>query len=415
MLRKDFIKISAVALAGTCFLPQLLAGVPANSKTIHLAIFGLGGMGLADMKAFATLPNVKIVALCDCDERAIKRALARLDSMGVPAETIETFVDYRDVFTKCKTRIDAAVVATPDHSHFAVAMEAVKHKKHIFVEKPICKTIEQLRALTRAANDAQLITQAGNQGAVSNLIRVAKEWIDAGILGEITHVHAWTNRPVWPQGMRDEPEPEPCPEKLHWDIWLGDAKKRPYSKAIAPFNWRGWIDYGTGALGDMAQHVLNPAFFMLDLSVPVRIEAMMNGATEIAFPLGSKIIFTFATHAHKALPITWFDGDCVGKDFIVPDEAKNQIGGSIFYGTKNTLLVGSSGETIRLLKPFDKAELKRVRSRLPRIKGNIYRNWIDCLQGKNSQTVANFNAMQALTETVIMGAEAQTGKAPLAI
>ncbi|MCR5184312.1 MAG: Gfo/Idh/MocA family oxidoreductase [Opitutales bacterium] len=412
MLRKDFIRLTAAAFAGTCLAPSLLAGGNGND-TVNLAVFGLGGMGLADMEAFATLPGVRIVALCDCDERAIKRARARLATHRVPADTVEGFVDYREVFTKCRSRIDAAVVATPDHSHFDVAMEAVRHRKHLFVEKPICKTIPQLRELTAAAAAAGLITQAGNQGAVSNLIRVAKEWIEAGVLGEITRVSAWTNRPIWPQGMQEEPAEDPCPPQLHWDLWLGNAAKRPYSKAIAPFNWRGWIDYGTGALGDMAQHVLNPAFFMLDLERPQDLIAETRGKSKIAFPQGSKIIFKFKTKSGKPLDITWFDGNYIGNEFVVPAEGRELIGGSIFHGTKNDLLVGSSGETIRLLRPYDKAQIKKIRSRLPRIKGNIYRNWTECLQGKSAfPPVANFNAMQALTETVLMGVNAQIGKNP---
>ena len=419
--RREFFKTGAVLAAGTLLAggcanfadapqaqkPRAGSGTP-DSGTLNLAFFGLGGMGLADLEAFVHVKNVRVVALCDPDSRRLDRAKKAVVERGFPEP--ETFADYRAVFDSARERIDGAVVATPDHSHFAVAMEAVSRGKHVFVEKPICRTVDQLRRLADAAERAGVVTQAGNQGAASRHIRTAREWFEAGILGDVSEVHAWTNRPVWPQGMKTPAAADPCPPALDWNLWLGAALERPYSKAIAPFYWRGWTEYGTGALGDMAQHVLNPAFFMLGLSAPESIEAETLGGTDLAFPTASKITYNFpATRERGPVRVVWFDGEMrpprpagLSADFPFP----HGIGGSVIYGTKNTMLLGSSGESLSLVKDYDAIRANPPPQKYARIRGNIYRNWVEAIFS-GARPVSDFAYSAPLTEIVLLGVVAQ--------
>lgn len=420
--RRDFLKLGTALAAGTLFVggcrnliyptkpkgEKLPDASPKKDATVNLAFFGLGRMGLADLEALLHVKGVRAVALCDPDVRCCARAKKIVQKAGFPLP--ETFTDYRKVFDEARERIDAAVVATPDHSHFAVAMEAVVRKKHVFVEKPLCRTIDQVRRLARASAEAGIVTQAGNQGAASQHIRSAKEWYEAGILGEVREIHAWTNRPVWPQGMKYPAVADPCPASLDWNIWLGATPQRPYSKAIAPFNWRGWTDYGTGALGDMAQHILNPAYFIFDLGAPEIIEADAPTGTPLSFPVGSKITYHFPGNATRGpIKIVWFDGNYVpprpeGLDpsIVFP----NGIGGSIIYGSKNTMLLGSSGEKMSLIKDYDKIRANPPPKKYSRVRGNIYRNWIEAIRfGK--PTVSGFEYAAPLTEIVLLGVIAQ--------
>lgn len=417
--RREFLKLGTALAAGTLLaggcarlFPQPEIGKPAKKpapETVNLAFFGLGVMGTADLEALIHVKGVRVVALCDPDSRLCVRAQKILKKNGLPEA--EVFSDYRKVFDNLRERADGAVVATPDHSHFAVAMEAVLHKKHVFVEKPVCRTIDQMRRLARAAAAADIITQAGNQGAASQHIRTAKEWYEAGILGDVREIHAWTNRPTWPQGMKEPAVADPCPPKLDWNIWLGASKERPYSKAIAPTNWRGWIDYGTGALGDMAQHILNPAYFIFDLDAPTVIEADAPTVTPLAFPVSSKVTYEFPANEKRGpIRLIWFDG----KDNVPPRPEglpaeipfPNGIGGSIIYGTKNTMMLGSSGESMQVLREYDSVRANPPPKKYPRVRGNIYRNWIEAIRSGQS-AVSGFDYAAPLTEIVLLGVIAQ--------
>lgn len=418
--RREFLKLGALA-AGTLFLggcrgffgndadaPADAAKTREDAGTVNLAFFGLGGMGMADLEALLHVKGVRAVAVCDPDSRRCARAKKIVREAGMPEP--EAFADYRTVFDRARERIDGAVVATPDHSHFAVAMEAVSRGKHVFVEKPLCRTIDQVRRLTLASREAGVVTQAGNQGAASQHVRLAREWYEAGILGEVREIHAWTNRPVWPQGMAEEPAADPCPAALDWNLWLGASRERPYSKAIAPFNWRGWTEFGTGALGDMAQHVLNPAYYIFGLGVPESIEAESVGGTPLAFPTSSKITYVFPGNASRGpLKIVWFDGSQVPpRPAGLPAGVAfpNGIGGSVFYGSANTMLLGASGETLRLLRDEAAVRANPPPRKYPRVRGNIYRNWIEGIR-TGAPTVSGFDYAAPLTEIVLLGVIAQ--------
>ncbi len=416
--RREFLKIGAALTAGTLLVGGCSHWLPApeekkapetpKKKTLNLAFFGLGVMGMADLEALLHVKGVRVVALCDPDSRRCVRAQRLLKKLNCPEA--ETFSDYRKVFDNARERIDGAVVATPDHSHFAVAMEAVMRKKHIFVEKPVCRTIDQMRRLARAAAEAGIVTQAGNQGAASQHIRSAKEWYEAGILGEVREIHAWTNRPTWPQGMSEPAVADPCPTTLDWNVWLGASRERPYSKAIAPTNWRGWIEYGTGALGDMAQHILNPAYFIFDLGAPESIEAEAPTVTPLSFPVASKVTYHFPGNERRGpIKLVWYDGNRMPprpEDLPANVPFPNGIGGSIIYGEKNTMMLGSSGETMRLLRDYDTIRANPPPKKYPRIRGNIYRNWVESIQaGKTA--VSGFDYAAPLTEIVLLGVIAQ--------
>ncbi len=431
--RRDFLKISAALAAGTLISSACSslsknenesrgkARNRASAAVINLAFVVLGRIGFTDLKSLLSVKNVRAVVLCDPDKRCLLRAKQFIEKLEnerrgndenreCAGTEIELFSDYRKVFGNAKSRIDAAVIATPDHSHFAVAMEAVAHKKHVFVEKPICQTVDQLFRLGNATKSAEIISQTGNQGAASHHIRTAKEWFEAGILGEITEIQAWTNRPLWPQGMKVPAAEDPIPENFDWDIWLGAEEMRPYSKAIAPFNWRGWTDFGTGALGDMAQHILNPAFFILDLDDPEEIEAETENGSDLAFPTASKITFVFPENRSRGkIKIVWRDGNFAPPNLPqkfagTPFPSGN--GASVFYGTKNAMFVGASGETISLLKDFDEIKRSPPPKTFPRPRGNIYRNWIEAIRA-GTPAVSNFEYSIPQTKNILLGVIAQ--------
>jgi hypothetical protein len=282
--RREFLKTSALAAGAITFgMPALVRGRDLNSK-INIASIGITGKGHSDTDACA---GENIIALCDIDRDRSGELMKKYPDA-------KFYSDFRQMFDEIGKSIDAVNVATPDHTHYLIASTAMRLGKHVYCQKPLTQTIYEARALRNLAGDSGVITQMGNQGSAADGLRRAVEVIQAGIIGHAREVHVWTNRPVWPQG-RPRPEgQDPLPEGFAWDIWIGPAQMRPFKKDVYhPFNWRGWVDFGTGALGDMACHTVNMPFRALRLGYPSVIEAQcseMNGET---YPLASKIKFEF--------------------------------------------------------------------------------------------------------------------------
>lgn len=316
--RRQFIKSSALAAGAIAFgMPAFVRGQNLNSK-LNIASIGITGKGHSDTDACA---GENIVALCDIDKERSRELINKYPDA-------KFYFDFRKMFDELGKSIDAVNVATPDHTHYLIASTAMRLGKHVYCQKPLTQTIYEARQLRNLAGKSGLVTQMGNQGSAADGLRRAVEVIQSGIIGHAREVHVWTNRPVWPQG-RPRPEgQDPLPPDFDWDIWIGPAPMRPFKKDVYhPFNWRGWVDFGTGALGDMACHTVNMPFRALHLGYPSVIEAEtseMNGET---YPLASKIRFEFPDrhhestdgkgasqlmqHSSKIIPATtlwWYDG-----------------------------------------------------------------------------------------------------------
>jgi predicted dehydrogenase len=307
--RRDFLRASATAALGFHLLPASARG--ANSR-IQVACIGTMGKGHTDIMGVAEAGGV-ITALCDvADPRRAelnRRKKAKAGDTVVDRFADARFVtDYREML-ETMTNIDAVVVSTPDHHHFAATMLAMRKGLHVYTQKPISHSVWEARRLSEAAAQYKVQTQMGNQAHAGEPIRRAVELIRAGVLGRISEIHAWTDRPIWPQGMTQWPKAQPVPEGLAWDLWIGPAPFREYSPAIAPFNWRGYWDFGAGALGDMGCHIMDMPFWALGLTAPHTIDVWHEGGTEIAAPHRSTVTYYFPTSIlGGAVKLAWYDG-----------------------------------------------------------------------------------------------------------
>jgi len=316
--RRSFLKTATLAGGAVVFgVPTLLRGQNLNSK-LNIAVIGAGGKGASDTDCCS---GENIYALCDVDTRNCAKTLEKYPQA-------KFYRDFRVMFDEIGKRIDAVDCATPDHLHAIAESHAMRLGKHVYGQKPLTQTIYEARYLRDLAHETGVVTQMGNQGSASDGLRRGVECIQAGIIGQVHEAHIWTNRPVWPQGMARPDGSDPVPDTLDWDIWLGPAPARPYKAGIyLPFKWRGWLDFGTGALGDMACHTVNLTFRSLALGYPTEIEATpVGGMNNESYPIGSKIRFQFPARkteieaAHKSLfhrhdtlafdPVTlwWYDG-----------------------------------------------------------------------------------------------------------
>jgi hypothetical protein len=312
--RRNFIKTATLATGTVAFgVPTLLRGQNLNSK-LNIAIIGAGKGGKGDGDT-TCLNTENIVALCDVDSARCAEPMQRYPNA-------KFFQDYRVMFDQMGKGIDAVNVATPDHMHAIIESLAMRMGKHVYGQKPLAQTVYEARYLRDLAHETGVVTQMGNQGSAADGLRRGVECIQAGLIGQVREVHIWSNRPIWPQGMLQPEGSDPVPGTLDWDIWIGAAKMRPYKATkqkngygvYHTFNWRGWLDFGTGALGDMACHTVNMSFRALNLGYPTEIEAVpFGGMNKDSYPIGSKIRFEFPERKTDTLtqaPVTlwWYDG-----------------------------------------------------------------------------------------------------------
>jgi hypothetical protein len=298
--RRQF--LSTTALAGAALLTGCAGKGPrrvsANSK-LNIGVVGAMGKGQSDTDHCA---SENIVALCDVDSERCAAQLKKYPGA-------KFYQDWRVMLEKEKS-LDAVIIATPDHTHAVVAAQAMRMGKHIYCQKPLVQTVSEARLLRKLAKDNGIITQMGNQGSAEDGLRRAVEVIQAGLIGPVREVHVWSNRPVWPQGMDRPDGSDPIPAGFDWDLWLGPAQFRPFKKSVySNFNWRGWQDFGTGALGDMACHTANMPFRALKLGYPTEIEAWAPDINKESYPLKSRIRFLFPER--DGLPpvnFHWYDG-----------------------------------------------------------------------------------------------------------
>jgi predicted dehydrogenase len=395
--RRHFMGAAAAAAAFTIVPSYVLgaAGRKPPSEKLNIAGVGIGGMGSSNLRA---CESENIVALCDVDWDYAAKVFKRYPNA-------KQWKDFRKMLDEQKD-IDAVIVATPDHLHTPVAMAAMQRGKHVYVQKPLTRIVSEARALTEAARKYKVATQMGNQGHSGDGVRDICEWIWDGAIGEVKEVHAWTNRPIWPQGI-DRPKGEdPIADTLDWDLWIGPAPMRPYVKGVYnPFSWRGWWDFGGGALADMACHVLDPVFWALKLKYATTVEASCTPVNKETFPLASIVHFEYpAREGMPAVKIHWYDGglkpekpEALGAMRI--GQAASNV---LFMGSKGVLRCGEYGDDPHLFPLELMKDYKRPSQKLERIKGGHEQNWIRACKGGPAAT-SNFDYSGPLTEMVVMG------------
>ncbi|MCD6287749.1 MAG: Gfo/Idh/MocA family oxidoreductase [Candidatus Hydrogenedentes bacterium] len=407
--RRNFVRTAAVAATGSVVFPRFSIGKPgpsANSK-LNIAFVGAGGRGSSNLNA---CKGENVVALCDVSESSAAKAFGQYPKA-------KRFKDFRVMMDKMGNEIDAVTVSTPDHTHFAAAMVAMQHGKHVYVEKPLAHSVWQVRTLRKAAHYYNVITQMGNQGHATEGIRYIKEWYDAGVLGEVKEVLAWFSGPnfkgkyfVKPDSF--PPKAEPVPADLDWDLWLGPAADRPYNHCYLPFTWRGWYDFGDGELGDWACHTLDGPFWALDLGSPTVVEPeLRSDAYEGFVPAHSIIRFEFPARGNKP-PVTlrWHDGYI--KPEIRPEWGIDELAGSgmLMIGDKNLLMTGGRPDSPKLVVSEEKGREFRENlpeKKIPRVKGGPNAEWIAAIKGEGPMPGSNFDYAARLTEMTLLGVLAQ--------
>lgn len=411
--RRKFIAQAATASAAITILPRhvLGKGYVAPSDTLYIAGIGAGGKGTSDIAEMAKSPHVKIVALCDVDDRQAVESRKNFPNA-------KYYKDFRVMLDKENKGIDACTISTPDHMHGVAAMAAITRGKHVYVQKPLTHDIYEARMLTEAARKYKVVTQMGNQGGSGDDVRKAKEWYDAGLIGDVTKVICWTNRPVWPQGVPTPTGKHSVPKELDWDLWLGTAKKIDFNPAYLPFNWRGWWHFGTGALGDMACHIMDPVFRILPIDYPTEVECststIWNGVfseshNDDSCPVSSIVHFKYPGKNGKPdIELTWMDGGLLPKrpNELLPDEPMGGWdGGVIFEGTKGKMMADCYGANPRLLPTKLMKEVSFPAETLARVPEGHYVQWVNaCLKGYgNAVTSSHFDYAGPFTESVLMG------------
>jgi len=409
--RRGFIKGAAAATAFTIVPRHVLGqGQTAPSDKLNIAGVGVGGMGKNNIEHCNT---ENIVALCDVDQKYAAPVFAKYPGA-------KTFVDYRVMLEKQKD-IDAVIIATPDHDHAVIAMAAMQLGKHVYVQKPMTHSVYEARMLTEAARKYNVVTQMGNQGHSGEGTRLICEWIWSGAIGDIREVHAWTNRPVWPQGVEvDRPqETPPVPEGLNWDLWLGPAQYRPYHPTYIPESWRAWWDFGTGSLGDLGCHVLDPAFWALNLKYPEVVEGNISTywggfwkytePKNEQYPRSTIVRFKFPAREDKPpVHLTWWDGGLMPPRPEELEEGRkmgDDDGGLLFIGDKGKLMTGCYGKGPRLIPETKMKEFERPAPSIERIPEGISgheQDWVRACKGGEPAS-SNFDYSGPLTEMVVMG------------
>ncbi len=407
--RRQFLSGAAAAAAFTIVPRHVLggAGHTPPSEKLNIAAIGVGGRGGDNLKEIET---ENIVALCDVDDG---RAA---DAFNLHPNA-KKYRDFRRMLEKEKN-IEAVVISTPDHLHAVAVMMAVKLGKHVYCEKPLTHNIYETRKITEAAREAKVATQMGNQGHSGEGIRLICEWIWDGAIGPVREVHAWTNRPMWPQGMDRPKEMPPVPKGLDWDLWLGPALFRPYHRAYLPFSWRAWCDFGTGALGDMGCHIFDAPFWALKLGSPESVEGCSSNLIRTdwddkpnteTYPRASLIRYKFpAREGMPPVELIWYDG---GLKPARPEELEEGrkmgawSGGLLFVGDKGKITADHSGDSPRIIPESKMREYKQPPKTIPRVpdgRGGHKQDWARACKG-GEPAGSNFDYSGPLTETVLLG------------
>ena len=412
--RRDFLHKSAMAAAGMAvastpvFAADFAAEAPKKKKKeaatdrLNIVGVGIGGRGAADINA---MESQNIVALCDCDWKYAAGEFAKFPDA-------KKYKDFRVMFDKIANEFDAVVVGTADHTHAVIAAAAMEMGKHVYVEKPLTHTVYETRLLTKLAAKHQVATQMGNQGASGSGIRKICEAIWSGMIGEVTRVDAFTDRPIWPQGLETPAGVDNIPDTLDWDLFIGPAKYRPFNTIYHPWNWRGWWDFGTGALGDMACHIMQPIVDALKLGSPISCQGSSTNLMVDCAPNAEIVKYKFPARdnmtkvAMPAVEVTWYDGGLkpeFPKGWPEGKDINNAGGACIFYGTKDILICGCYGVDPWLLSGSAIPETTMPRE-VP--DSNHQMDFVRaCKESPESRVLTNsdFSVAGPLNEMVVMG------------
>ncbi|MCB1100228.1 MAG: Gfo/Idh/MocA family oxidoreductase [Verrucomicrobiae bacterium] len=399
--RRNFLCAGGAAFACQ-IVPRHVLGAPdvPPSEKLNIGCVGIGGQGGGVTGELATFPNVHIAALCDVDEDYAARTIKQYP--GRPF-----YKDYR-VMLKKEKGLDAIMCATPDHWHAPISIAAMRMGKHVYCEKPLAHTIEEARLMGKVAAEMKVVTQMGNNGHADEGLRLTKEWIDAGAIGAVKEVHVWSDRPgtFWDtQGKPRPAESVPVPATLDWNMWQGPAPEHAYHPSYVPRKWRGWYDYGCGALGDMMVHNADPAWYTLDLGAPESVEAVTSETNPDSFPLWSIVTWNFAAKGKRGpVKLTWYDG---GKLPESPPglETERRLGdnGIYFVGDKGALLAGGWSGSPRLVPETAMRAFSRPEKTIPRSPGHR-KEWVDaCIAGKPEDAQAGFWYSAPFTESLLVG------------
>lgn len=414
--RRNFLKNTALTGAGFMIVPRHVLGgkgFTAPSDMLTIASIGVGGKGEDDINHFYSSGKANIGFLCDVDTRRAANSIKKFPKA-------KFYTDWRELLDKEHKNFDAVSVSTPDHTHAVAAYSAMSLGKPVYVQKPLTHDVYEARMLTKAAKKYKVVTQMGNQGASGDGVRQMQEWYDAGIIGDVHTVYCWTNRPVWPQGIPRPASTDPIPPELAWNLWLGTAPEKNYFDNLIPFNWRGWWDYGTGALGDMGCHIVQPAFAVLDLgyinSVQASVGTVYVGEFKQAYfpescPPSSHVTMKFPKTSKTKGPVElhWMDGGI--QPARPPELGPNEVfgdggNGTYFIGTKGSMMCSTYGANPRLL-PTSKTDEVKVPQKYPRVPGGEnghYTEWIEAAKAGYGKIPlsSDFEVAGPLTEALLM-------------
>lgn len=406
--RRKFLSTSAAAAFSFSIVPSYVlaaSGQIPPSDRLNVAAIGVGGMGGGDIATVARL-GANVVALCDVDD---ERAAG---SFGAFPDA-RRYKDFRRMLDKEANNIDAVTVGTPDHIHAVAAMAAIRAGKHVYVQKPLTHTLHECRALTQAALEAKVVTSMGNQGHATEGARLTNEWIQAGVIGEVREVHVWSDRAgnMWKHGIARPADTPAIPPTLDWNLWLGPVQERPYHPAYLPVLWRGWRDFGTGALGDMGCHIIDHPVWALNLGAPTTVESRVTTDGSVigekpnfeTFPIAAMINYEFP--ARGDLPpvrMTWYDGG-----IMPPAPTEMPLGeqlpgnGVLYVGSKGKMYHGSHGGMPRLLPESLIEAANLVPKTMERSPGH-YEEWVSACRG-GAKPTASFDYSGPMTETILLG------------
>jgi predicted dehydrogenase len=410
--RRDFLKQTAIATAGISIVPSMVVsglGHRAPSDKLNIVGIGVGGKGHPNLVG---MKSENIIGLCDVDWKYAETCFKEFPDA-------RRYWDWRKMFDELGNQIDGVMVATADHSHGIIAATALSMGKHVYCQKPLTHSIFESRLLTQLAAKHKVATQMGNQGNSGDGVRQVCEWIWNGEIGEVTEVHAWTDRPIWPQGLQRPAEIMTPPDTLNWDLFIGPAPLRPYHSIYTPWNWRGWWDFGTGAFGDMACHVLDPVYQSLKLGFPEKVNGSSTLMNTESAPQAETVEFDFPARKKfkqqemPAVKVFWYDGGLLPRRPDILPEGENlmadELGGTIFVGTKDTLITGCGGFNPRLLSgriPVVTPYLRRIPGAVGYVDGPHEQDWIRaCKESPETRVegTSHFGYSGPFNEMVLLG------------
>jgi predicted dehydrogenase len=408
--RRAFLASGAAAGLSASAFPSLrwfggTSNLVEPDRKMNIACIGCGGKGSSDVSGVA---SENIVGLCDVDFGRANGSFSRFGKA-------KKYKDYRAMLTDMGDEIDAVTISTPDHTHFPAAMMAMQMGKHVFVQKPCAHTVWEARMMARAAKKYNVMTQMGNQGHANTGTRLIYEWIRSGAIGSVREVHLYTDRPIWPQNIPAPTDTPKVPNMLDWNLFLGTAPVRPYNGAYHPFKWRGWWDFGCGALGDMGCHIMDAAFWALDLGHGLEwIEAKSDAPDANTTPNWSIVTYQYGWRGDMPpVKVVWYDGKKLPPRPADLEFNRHLYGGSgqVFYGDKASIMANCYASSARIFPEKKMRAIGKPPKMVERIKGGHYQEWIRACKGGTPAGSNLVDHAGPLTEMVLLGNLAiRTGK-----